>query len=281
MGMPLLPLDAFQGEEHTPFLWEGGSPAALLIHGFPGTPAEMRPLAGVLHRAGWTVQGVLLPGFGREIATLPERHYGEWLAAVLAALEVLRRVHRPVILVGHSMGGALAIRAAAQAGAEIAGLVLLAPFWHLQHFIWPLLPYIRIVVPQFSPFRLIRPDFKNPELRKGISQFFPGADLDDPQTQQAIKQIKLPIAMFNQIRSLGRSAYRLAPRVAAPALVIQGTADDLVRPALTRTLIARLRGKVQYVEVNADHNLTRTSQPAWTRIEQALTDFIRQLEAPR
>jgi alpha-beta hydrolase superfamily lysophospholipase len=54
---------AFQGPEHLPFLWPGGQPAALLVHGFPGTPAEMRPLGEALHQAGWTAQGILLPGF--------------------------------------------------------------------------------------------------------------------------------------------------------------------------------------------------------------------------
>ena len=63
----------FQGDEHQPFHWNGGQPAALLVHGFPGTPAEMRPLGTALHQAGWTVYGPLLPGFGPDIVTLFER----------------------------------------------------------------------------------------------------------------------------------------------------------------------------------------------------------------
>jgi len=34
--------------EHQPFTLGDGSAVALLIHGFPGTPAEVRPLAEAL-----------------------------------------------------------------------------------------------------------------------------------------------------------------------------------------------------------------------------------------
>ena len=38
----------FDGSEHRSFVWTEGDHAALLIHGFPGTPAEMLPLGTVL-----------------------------------------------------------------------------------------------------------------------------------------------------------------------------------------------------------------------------------------
>jgi esterase/lipase len=41
------------------FVWTEGDHAVLLIHGFPGTPAEMLPLGTVLREAGWTVHGMI------------------------------------------------------------------------------------------------------------------------------------------------------------------------------------------------------------------------------
>ncbi|MEZ4717263.1 MAG: hypothetical protein R2851_14440 [Caldilineaceae bacterium] len=96
-------LQAYQGPEHEPFLWEGNGTAAVLVHGFPGTPAEMRPVADVLHAAGWTVNGLLLPGFGRDFAKIAQYNHKEWRSAV-------ERRHRPArgartrVLVGNSMG---------------------------------------------------------------------------------------------------------------------------------------------------------------------------------
>jgi hypothetical protein len=63
----------FDGCEHRSFLWQGSDCAALLIHGFPGTPAEMRPLGTVLKDAGWTVHGLMLPGLGADIESLDKR----------------------------------------------------------------------------------------------------------------------------------------------------------------------------------------------------------------
>jgi hypothetical protein len=63
----------FDGCEHRSFLWKGSDCAALLLHGFPGTPAEMRPLGTVLKNAGWTVQGLMLPGLGADIESLDQR----------------------------------------------------------------------------------------------------------------------------------------------------------------------------------------------------------------
>ncbi len=46
---------AFDSPEHHPFVLRGGSNAALFVHGFPGSPAQVRPLAEALRTRGWTV----------------------------------------------------------------------------------------------------------------------------------------------------------------------------------------------------------------------------------
>lgn len=59
-------LQPYNTPEHRPFTLGEGAGAALLIHGFPGTPAEVRPLAQALSERGWKVRAPLLPGFGTE-----------------------------------------------------------------------------------------------------------------------------------------------------------------------------------------------------------------------
>ena len=65
LQMPALPW--FTDPRHAPFTLEGGQPAAVLVHGFPGTALEMRQVGESLNRAGWTVRGLCLPGFGPEL----------------------------------------------------------------------------------------------------------------------------------------------------------------------------------------------------------------------
>lgn len=262
---------AFQGLEHHSFRLNGGAPAALLVHGFPGSPAEMRPLATALHAQGWTVEAVLLPGFGPEFETLAERRSEEWFAAVRDALRALQQEHETVMLVGLSMGGALAVRVAAVEAP--AALVLLAPFWTLDNVLWRALPLIKTVFPTFPIFRLLKLDFSDPEVRQGVQNFMPEADLDDPAVQDAIRNYRLPLKMFNEIRRTGLAAYDVVGQVAAPTLIIQGTEDELVKPAYTRRLKTMLAGDVRYIELPAGHELLKPEMPAWHQVCQSILDF--------
>ncbi len=269
-------ITAFDGEEHRPFTLPGGKPAAVLVHGFPGTPAELRPLGHVLNRMGWTVHAPLLPGFGADINDLDKHTQSEWVGAVSTAVKTLRPEHHPLLLAGHSMGGALALEVAAHLAPD--GLILLAPFYRLNHVLWEMLPVLRVVFPRIRPFSLTKLDFSNPEMRQGILNFMPGTDLDDPQVQQAIRDFAVPVAMFAHIRTAGKQAYKAAPHVRMPVLVIQGKRDELVRPDLTRELIRRIPGSIRYHEVDAEHDLISPAQPAWDHIVATVEQFATLLQ---
>jgi carboxylesterase len=264
--------EAFQGEEHQGIKWRGGKYGALLIHGFPGTPAEMHPVARLLHEAGWTVHAPLLPGFGQEIDSLPDKRMGEWVTCVRDSLAQLKQTCEFVIIVGLSMGGALAVNANAEN--EVDGLVLLAPFWRIEHVLWRALPVLRYALPRFKPFKLFKPDFNDPETRAGILNFMPHVDLDDPEVQAGIMDFEIPISMIDQVRQVGQRGYHHAPQIHTSTLVIQGTQDELVHPQTTRQLIQRLAGQVQYVEVDAGHDLTNDNNAVWHDIEHTIMDFI-------
>ncbi len=190
-SMPSFSL-AFQTDEHRTFTWQGTRDiAALLIHGFPGTPLEMRPVATTLYEHGWTVHAPLLSGFGEEIDSLPTRTHQDWFTGVEQALLNLKKFHQRVIIVGLSMGGALATQLASKH--KIEALYLLAPFWKLNHILWHSLPVLQYAIPQFKPFKLFKPDFKDESMRKGMKGFLPQADLDDPETQRAIIEFAVPV----------------------------------------------------------------------------------------
>jgi pimeloyl-ACP methyl ester carboxylesterase len=106
-------------DEHLGGGSEKGRPSLVLIHGSGGTrlhwPSEIRRMKGE------DVYALDLPGHGkssppseRSIAGYVQR-LNRWLAAL--GLE-------RVVLVGHSMGGAIALRAALDMSQEVVGLVL-------------------------------------------------------------------------------------------------------------------------------------------------------------
>ncbi len=278
-------LSLLKGPEHRPFTLHGdGDRAALLVHGFPGSPAEMRPLAEALHAAGWTVHAPLLPGFAAEIETLFERSHEDWTAAVRTALADLRRDHRRVLIGGHSMGAALALRVAAESaargnGAAPDGAALSAPFWRLGsrtiELMWPAL---RLLGRSIKPFRLIKLDFNDPEMRDGIRQWMGDVDLDDPVVQQSIRDLEFPVGVFDEVRRAGSAAYRAAADLRLPTLVIQGLDDNLVTVPRTRDLIRRIPGPLRYLEVSGDHDLVNDSGPAWEEVRAAVVGFAASLD---
>ena len=266
-------LRAFEGEEHLPFRLEGSHPVAvLLVHGFPGTPAEMRPLAELIHQQGATVEVPLLPGFGHQIATLAGRNRTEWVECLRSSLTDLRRTHPRVVLAGFSMGAALSIIAAQGSNAP-DHLLLLAPFWQLgKRWHQPLWPIVRLLLREFKPFA--RADLDDLRIRRDLRRSMPAADLDDPAVRMAVRQISFPSSVIDQIIRTGHTAWKIAPQLDLPLTVIQGSEDQIVSPAATRRLASRFLHHPTFFEVKADHQLTDLSAPEGPLIARLVTDCI-------
>lgn len=267
----------FQDEKYQPFVWKD-SPTycAILVHGFPGTPLEMRPVADIFHNLGWTVHGLLLPGFGVEINSLADKTYTDWLSTILNTINHCKQTYEKVILVGLSMGGALSIQATVSS--DIDGLLLLAPFWKIEHVLWNLLPGLRLILPTFKPFKIIRPDFADPDVRMTLDQWLPSADLDDPDVQAEITDFAIPTNMINQIRIAGNHARQAVAHISVPTTVIQGRQDELVKPELTQTLVQQMTTDVNYQLIDGDHNLTDSEKSHWNIVSQLITQFADEFE---
>jgi carboxylesterase len=272
-----LQLRAFHTPEHNQFLWRGEENAALLVHGFPGTPAEMRRVGRLLHEAGWTAQGLLLPGFGRTIGELPQRRHADWVAAIEEALAGLEREHRRVILVGNSMGAALSLHAAARH--QLAGLILFSPFWRIDSWLDKVYPVAATVLPEIRPFQ--RAKFNDPKVRSMLCQFLPEADLDDDAVQAALRDLRIPTRVLGQVRRSGQLGYHAAARVTAPTLIVQGMADTLVRPPMTRQLAARLPQLADYVEVPGGHELVNSYDSSWPTVAAVVARYLSALTAQK
>jgi carboxylesterase len=267
--------EAFQAPEHQTYLWPGGQAAALLLHGFPGTPAETRALGQALHDAGWTVQGLLLPGFGREIDRLGEFGYGDWVRATVQEVRTLQAQHRPVLLAGFSMGAAVA--AVAAANAQPDGLALLAPFSGTIGPIGAIMPVLRRLIPTVKPFRLFKPDFADPEVRRGLATFLPGVDLADPAVQRSVLDITIPLSVIDEVRLAGQASRQAAGSVHASTLIIQGANDKVVLAKTSRQLVYAFPQPARYVELPAAHDLLDANGPAWRQVTEALLAFAGQL----
>jgi len=101
----------------------------VLVHGFTGTPYEVRYLGVELARDGFTVRAPLLPGHGTSIDDLDRTRWEDWAEAVERAVDALRVRCGRVAVVGQSLGGLLALHVGSQRKDVFAVGSLAAPLW--------------------------------------------------------------------------------------------------------------------------------------------------------
>lgn len=250
---------------------------ALMIHGFTGTPAEMRPLGHALHAHGINVHGMLIPGMARDMIRLNAMTQDVWESAARAAWEPVRARYRRAILLGYSMGGALAVELAAWQSPD--HLVLLAPFVHIADRLAWLLPVLRFVRRDYRPFDGMDP--ADPGVRKFFEDTLPGIDMNDPELlRDVVNHSVIRMKVINELRKVGHRAEKLAGRVIAPALVVQGEDDTIVRPRDTDRLVARLGGPVEYRKIAGDHMLPFDAWPAETIVRDLVLHALMPLTNP-
>ncbi len=110
---------------------ENSGKAILMVHGFVGSPNNFNDLPVRVAEAGWHVRVMLLPGHGttpRNFETTPAEELEQ---AVANELDMLRNRFSTVVLLGHSMGGALATIIAARH--RVDALILVSPYYAVTH----------------------------------------------------------------------------------------------------------------------------------------------------
>jgi alpha-beta hydrolase superfamily lysophospholipase len=211
-------------------LHPAGAPAVLLIHGFADGPAVFAHLAPPLAEAGFAVRAMHLPGSGIPPAQMAGISLDTWRAAINREITALRTgdPSRPVWLVGHSLGGALAFDAALRPPNAVAGLVLLAPLIEPSNVRSPLLS-------SRQWFHLL----SRALLFSRIVESRLPADLRDPDARAAYRTDKY---IHRDIyRALFAATDAIRPRAAdwnGPLLVVVSPDDQIVDPAATRAFFA-------------------------------------------
>ncbi|WP_239342269.1 carboxylesterase [Frankia sp. CiP3] len=114
-------------DEVGPFTAGETSRGVLLLHGFGGSPASMRPWARYLLGQGYRVSVPLLPGHGTTWQDLSSTRWPDWYGGAERALIELAEHCETVAVTGLSMGGSLALRLAARHPAIVRAVVLVNP----------------------------------------------------------------------------------------------------------------------------------------------------------
>lgn len=94
-----------------PFALAGGPVTVILLHGFTGSPAEMRLLAHALNARGYGVETPLLAGHGTRLDDLMKIEPHQWLEQIDALVQRLHDQGQRVVVAGLSLGSILALQA--------------------------------------------------------------------------------------------------------------------------------------------------------------------------
>jgi carboxylesterase len=192
-----------------PFFFPGGQTGCLLVHGFTGTPKEMRWLGEHLAEEGHTVLGVRLAAHATQPQDMLRARWQDWLASVEDGWHLLSGCTQKIFVMGLSMGGMLSLTLAS--AYPVAGVVAMSAPHHLPPD--PRLPFIR-------PISLFKPFFP-----KGPSNWY------DPQAHQQHADYPAdPTRAYLEVRDLMAVMRSGLPRVSAPALLIYSRNDQTVTP---------------------------------------------------
>jgi carboxylesterase len=218
-----------------PFFWTAGDVGCLLIHGFTGTPYEMRFLGERLHAAGYSVGGIRLAGHATRVEDLAQCRWTDWYRSVEDGFEQLSRHCSRIIAIGLSMGALLTVRLAVDRASQISGLVLLSPSFELANpWAERLGGIARLALPILpEPLRY---------LTKGDS------DIADPiERKQRPTYRRIPLRGVAELVDLQRRARAWLPSVAQPVLAIHARQDHtapLSNLDLLKAAIGELRRTV-------------------------------------
>jgi carboxylesterase len=199
-----------------------------MLHGFTGSPWDLRPLGEALCAAGYRAACPVLPGHGDAAGDISGVTELEWEECADGALRALHaETQAPVHLLGFSMGALLAVALAANHPARVRSLALLAPALRTQD----------PAVDWFRRLRLLPLERLRPWVPKK------GTDIQDVVTRAAAPLMpRWPLGWLRGLLRLQSRAAALAPTVRAPALLLAADRDAVVALSGVRALARLLPG---------------------------------------
>ena len=195
------------------FFVPGGQTGCLLLHGFTGTPHEMRFLGTVLAARGHTVSGIRLAGHCTRAEDLAATRWTDWYASAVDGLRGLQPHAQRVVVVGQSMGALLALELAVAYPDNVAAVAVLSPALVLAHPMvrvgGPVLPFVVPLLPAGRRY-----------VGKGVS------DIADPRARaESPSYRRIPLPALVELVRLQRRVRRRLPLVRQPVLAIHARQD--------------------------------------------------------
>lgn len=213
-----------------PIYIENGPVACLLIHGFAGSPAEIRPLIEGLSAQGITVSAPVLPGHGTSPEDLRQTRSRHWVRAAETELAALQERFGRVHVVGFSMGGLIALYLAAHH--SVASVTTLAAPVKLNDWRQILVPLAKYLMPYYES------KIRNPEIAAQLESNYE----------------RMPTSAIHSLLRLARRVRRDLPRVTAPVQAMQGDRDKWIASESAAYIMEHISSAAKRMELLPGRN---------------------------
>lgn len=239
-----------------PFTLDTGSGGAgvLALHGFTGSPFEVRALAELLHRNGFGVYAPALAGHATVVDDLEATSADDYLHAADRAYEEAAGRFARVYVVGLSMGGTLGLHLAGRKG--VAGLVTIST----PVFLYPMVNATVPIIEQWLPGLRAPANFAA----------WQGNVIGYKST--SIGAVRVVVDLLDRIRPE-------LSRVSAPVLVVHSSRDFTVPVSSARTIHDNIASSVKRLELVDAGSHLMTVEPNLSLIAEPVVTFLKQLES--
>lgn len=235
---------------------EGGPIGALVVHGFTGSPSSMRPIADALAKAGHTVTLPRLPGHGTTVKDMITTGWKDWTGEVESAYQSLLSKCESVVVIGLSMGGALALDLATK-HPEITGVVAINA-----------------------------PSSTDPDMAEQVQSYIDmgsetiesiGNDIAKPGVDE-VSYEETPLApLLSLFAGIDIMASNLS-KIEMPTLIITSRQDHVVDPAESDNTAAKITAEAERLWLDDSYHVA-TLDFDQERVISAISDFIERTTA--
>jgi pimeloyl-ACP methyl ester carboxylesterase len=226
------------------YIRQGEGTPVILIHGIAASHHDWEDLIPDLTGEGYSSYALDLLGHGDSPKPASRAYRMDWLTEHFSGWMKSLRLTEPAILVGHSLGGYLALEYARRVSAWTRGLVLVNPLYSLSQ-LPPLLrrtyrrPHLSSFIVERTPGWFFRLIVDVTSMAMGHSNGALHALPERVRAQTALDYVRTSPGVYNVI-STSRDLNGSLSSISIPTLVVWGEKDQTLAPASFAGLVKKM-----------------------------------------
>lgn len=206
------------------FFFKKGDVGCLLIHGFSGSPPEMKQLGEYLSQRDITTLGVKLAGHGETPDIFAKTGWRDWTRSAEDGLIELKRHCKNIFIAGLSMGGAITLYLASQH--RVNGIITYAGAVYIKDIRLIFLPLLSLFVKYIPQEKDKNTDLTNPDAINDIFCYD-----------------KIPVSCIKELLAFLKIVRSNLHKITHPALIMHGICDRTLSPKNAEYIFKKIPSK--------------------------------------